>query len=101
MKLAIAGLIGGMVFGLMVSGLANASSYRHERHEYRNVHPRSSVLRHSNHSHHRYERRGVVPFSSHRERHATSPYSSSYRTARPYYKSHDRHERYARGHHGR
>ena len=95
MKLAMVGLIGGMVFGLMVSGLANASSYRHERHEYRNVYPRSRVFTYDNgyrgSSRHRYERRIIVPFNSHSTRHTT----------RPYYKSHGKHERYGRVHHGR
>jgi hypothetical protein len=102
MRRIAAGLIGGVVFGLMVVGSANASSYENERHEYRyNVYPNSGYRYYNDD---RYEHRVVVRPSYNRPNVVSRPgtvypntYSNSYPVSMPYY-GHDggyeRHERY-------
>jgi hypothetical protein len=111
MKRITAGLIGGVVFGLMIVGSAHASSYENERYEYRhNVYPNSgytynnSGYRYDNDD--RYERRIVVRPSYNNSTPGivypnTYPninvYPNSYPVSRPYYNhdgGYEHHERY-------
>jgi hypothetical protein len=109
MKRILAGLIGGVAFGMMIVGSANASRYENERHEYRNVYPNSgytynnSGYRYDNDD--RYERRVVVRPSYNSSTPGivynntypnTTVYPNSYPVSRPYYDHDGRYEHYER-----